>query len=86
MKYQPKPTTAAKPAEAPRAPEPKKDAPIVTAIALLHIPGQGWTPLRYYIQGDRVIKVDTQTPDVKIIAQEKYKQWCGEQLRKETDS
>lgn len=60
----PPPPPTAEEAKAPR---------VVTALSLVRVPGKGWVALKYQLQGDRVVKVEASEPDLKMVAQEKFK-------------
>lgn len=65
-----KPQTQAAPAP---APEPTKQPRAYTALALLQVPGKGWVSLKLTVQGERVTKIEATEPDVRMVAQEKFK-------------
>lgn len=53
---------------------PEREAPIIEAFALAFVPGQGWTSIVYRLQGEKLLKVEASEPDLKLIAQEKFRQ------------
>ncbi len=55
-----------KPRKEPAPPAP--DARIVEALSLIYVDGQGWVSLRYFIQGDQVVRVEPSEPDVRVVA------------------
>lgn len=67
-------------------PAPERERPIITALALAFVPKQGWTSIIYKIQGDKVLQVAASEPDLKLIAQEKFKVNMGKVIISEAGS
>jgi hypothetical protein len=57
--------------------------PVVQAISLIYVTGEGWSALRYTIEGDRVVAVEATEPDIKLVARHKFQVDAGNMLTSE---